>query len=158
MLFYLFHLKIFFFFHSQDIQIYIFLSSLLFLQPLLEKMIEIPKVYDIMNWLNKNLRTCFVWYIEKESKCDIFIKLLFGYSMGNKADVDHCIVTIVTQRSPGALSWGLVIIVENILINIGWMAQSWLWDNQVTVIKRPGECQVGLKRGPSDSNCNILNN
>ena len=27
------------------------------------------------------------------------------------------------------------------------MTQSWLWDNQVTVIKSPSECQVGFELG-----------
>ena len=29
------------------------------------------KVYDVINCLNKNLITHFVWYLEKEIKCDI---------------------------------------------------------------------------------------
>ena len=29
------------------------------------------KIYDVINCLNKNLITHFVWYIEKEVKCDI---------------------------------------------------------------------------------------
>ena len=31
------------------------------------------KVYDIINCLNKNLITHFIWYLEKEIKCDIEI-------------------------------------------------------------------------------------
>ena len=27
------------------------------------------------------------------------------------------------------------------------MAQSWLWDNQITVIKSSAECQVGFESG-----------
>ena len=27
------------------------------------------------------------------------------------------------------------------------MAQSWLWDNQITVTSSPAECQVGFKSG-----------
>ena len=33
-----------------------------------------PKVYDITNCLNKNLKTYFVGYIEKEIRADIFLK------------------------------------------------------------------------------------
>ena len=59
MLFYLFHLKtLLFFSFSRYSNFYISLiPSFSPLQPLLEKMIEIPKVYDTINWLNKNLRT-----------------------------------------------------------------------------------------------------
>ena len=32
---------------------------------------KIFKVYDTINCLNKNLITYFVWYIEKEKRCDI---------------------------------------------------------------------------------------
>ena len=29
------------------------------------------KIYDVINCLNKNLITHFVWYLEKETRCDI---------------------------------------------------------------------------------------
>ena len=29
------------------------------------------KIYDVINCLNKNLITYFVWYLEKEKRCDI---------------------------------------------------------------------------------------
>ena len=32
---------------------------------------KILKVYDVIICLNKNLITCFVWYLEKEIRCDI---------------------------------------------------------------------------------------
>ena len=32
---------------------------------------KILKVYDLIICLNKNLITCFVWYIQKELRCDI---------------------------------------------------------------------------------------
>ena len=36
--------------------------------PFHEKMIKInPKVYDVINWLNKNLKT-YVWYLEEETR------------------------------------------------------------------------------------------
>ena len=61
-------------FHSRDIQFFVFLSF-----PLLlpvghyfrgwSKMN--PKVYDVINCLNKNSVTNFVWYLEKEKRYDI---------------------------------------------------------------------------------------
>ena len=32
-----------------------------------------PKVYDVISWLNKNLKTHFVKYLEKDSRFDIFL-------------------------------------------------------------------------------------
>ena len=32
---------------------------------------KILKVYDVIICVNKNLTTCFVWYLEKEIRCDI---------------------------------------------------------------------------------------
>ena len=37
------------------------------------------KVYDVINCLNNNLMTHFVWYIEKEMRCDIKLCLLIEY-------------------------------------------------------------------------------
>ena len=60
-------------FCSQDIQVLIFLSSPIFLlashcfRGWSKKNL---KVYDVINCLNKNLLTHFVWYIEKEIRCD----------------------------------------------------------------------------------------
>ena len=60
-------------FHSRDIQIFVFLSSPLFL-PVSHcfrgcSKINL-KVYDVINCLNKNLVTHFVWYPEKEKRYD----------------------------------------------------------------------------------------
>ena len=69
-----FHLKSSF--HSQDIQIFVFLSSPLFL-PVSHcfrgwSKINL-KVYDIINCLNKNLIRHFVWYLGKEKRYGIEI-------------------------------------------------------------------------------------
>ena len=68
---FLFHLKNSF--RSRDIQIFVFLSSPLFL-PVCHcfrgwSKINL-KVYDVTNCLNKNLITHFVWYLEKEKRYD----------------------------------------------------------------------------------------
>ena len=69
---FLFHLRILF--RSQDIQIFVCPSSPLFLPVghcfrVWSKMNL--KVYDVINCLNKNLVTHFVWYHEKEKRYDI---------------------------------------------------------------------------------------
>ena len=67
----LFHLKSSF--RAQDIQIFMFLSSLIFspvshcFRGWSKKNL---KVYDIINCLSKNLTTHFVWYLEKKLRCD----------------------------------------------------------------------------------------
>ena len=69
---FLFHLKSSF--CSRDIQIFVFLSSPLFspvshcFRGWSKKNL---KVYDIINFLNKNLITHFIWYLKKEIRCDI---------------------------------------------------------------------------------------
>ena len=66
---YFFHLKSFF--HSWDIQIFIFPSSPLFLliKHCFTRWSKINlKVYDVINCLNKNLITYFVWYFKKEKR------------------------------------------------------------------------------------------
>ena len=61
-------------FHTQDIKIFVFSSSPLFfpvshcLRGWSRKNL---KIYDVINCLNKNLITHFVWYLEKEIRCDI---------------------------------------------------------------------------------------
>ena len=69
---FLFHLKNPF--CSRDIQIFIFPSFPLFLP--VSHCFRVwskinPKVYDIINCLNKNLMTHFVWYLGKEKRYDI---------------------------------------------------------------------------------------
>ena len=69
---FLFHLKSFF--RSQDIQIFVFPSSPLFfpVSHCFRGWSKINlKVYDIINCLNKNLITHFVWCLEKEKRYDI---------------------------------------------------------------------------------------
>ena len=68
---FLFHLKSCF--RSRDIQIIVFLSSPLFSAVshcLRGRSKKNPKVYDVINCLSKNLITHFVWYLEKEIRCD----------------------------------------------------------------------------------------
>ena len=69
---FLFHLKNSFL--SWDIQIFVSLSSSLFF-PVSHcfgcSFKKNLKVYDAINCLNKNLITHFVWYLEKEIRCDI---------------------------------------------------------------------------------------
>ena len=70
--YFLFHLKSFF--RSWDIQIFVFSSSPLFLlvSHCFRAWSKINlKVYDVINCLNKNLMTHFVWYLEKEKRYDI---------------------------------------------------------------------------------------
>ena len=61
-------------FRSRDIQIFVFSSSPLFLpvshcfRGWSKKNL---KVYEVINCLNKNLITYFVWYLEKEKRYDI---------------------------------------------------------------------------------------
>ena len=63
------------FFRSQDIQIVVFLSTSLF--PTVShysrrwSSTRNLKVYAVINWLKKNLKTHFVGYLEKESRSDI---------------------------------------------------------------------------------------
>ena len=60
-------------FYSWDIQIFVFSSSPLFsavshcLRGWSKKN---PKFYDVISCLSKNLLTHFVWYLEKELRCD----------------------------------------------------------------------------------------
>ena len=68
----LFHLKSSF--CSRDIQIFVFLSSPLFLpvSHCFRGWWKINlKVCDVINCLNKNLITHFVWYLKKEKRYDI---------------------------------------------------------------------------------------
>ena len=61
-------------FRPQDIQIFVFSSSPLFfpvshyLRGWSKKNL---KIYDVINWLNKNSIKHFVWYLQKEIRCDI---------------------------------------------------------------------------------------
>ena len=66
-----FHLKNSF--RSRDIQIVVFdCSSLLPLGHCIRGWLKINlKVYDVINCLNKNLITRFIWYIENKQKYDI---------------------------------------------------------------------------------------
>ena len=61
-------------FCSWDIQIFVFSSSPLFF-PVSHCFRRWSKknlkIYDVINCLNKNLITHFVWYLEKEITCDI---------------------------------------------------------------------------------------
>ena len=69
---FLFHLKSSF--RSQDIQIFVFPSSPLFLpvSHCFRAWSKINlKVYDVINCLNKNLMTHFLWYVEKGKRYDI---------------------------------------------------------------------------------------
>ena len=73
-LYFLFHLKSSF--HSQDIQIFVFSSSTLFLfvSHCFRGWSKINvKIYDIINCLKKNLITYFVLYLEKGKSYDIEI-------------------------------------------------------------------------------------
>ena len=69
---FLFHLKSSF--CSWDIQIFVYSSSLLFFpvshcfRGWFKKNL---KVYDVVNCLNKKWITHYVWYLEKEMRCDI---------------------------------------------------------------------------------------
>ena len=66
---FLFHLKTFF--HSQDIQNFVFPSFPLFLPVSHWDWSKInPKVYHAINCLNKNLITHFVWFHGKEKMYD----------------------------------------------------------------------------------------
>ena len=61
-------------FHSRDIQFFVFLSFPLLLPVghYFRGWSKInPKVYDVINCLNKNSVTNFVWYLEKEKRYDI---------------------------------------------------------------------------------------
>ena len=69
---FLFHLKSSF--RSRDIRFFVFLSFPLFLPAghCFGGWSKINlKVHDVINCLNKNLITHFVWYLEKEIRCDI---------------------------------------------------------------------------------------
>ena len=61
---FLFHLKRFL--RSHYIQFFVYPSPLIFLLSVIAR-----EVYDVINWLNKNLKTHIVWYIEKEIRSDI---------------------------------------------------------------------------------------
>ena len=68
---FLFHLKNFF--HSRDIQIFVFSSAPVF--PLVSHCFrgwskKNLRVYEVINCLNTNLITHFVWYLEKEKRWD----------------------------------------------------------------------------------------
>ena len=69
---FLFHLKSSFRF--RDIQIFVFSSSPLFF-PVSHRfrgwVKKNLKVYNVINCLNNNLITHFVWYLEKKIRCDI---------------------------------------------------------------------------------------
>ena len=61
-------------FRSWDIQIFVFLSALIFLSVsyCVRGCLKINlKVYDVINCLNKNLITDCVWYLGKEKRSDI---------------------------------------------------------------------------------------
>ena len=61
-------------FRSWDIQIFVFLSALIFLSVshCVRGCMKINlKVYDVINCLNKNLITHCVWYLGKEKRSDI---------------------------------------------------------------------------------------
>ena len=61
-------------FHSREIQICVFLSSPYFLPAshcFTGWSKKNLKVYDLINNLNKNLITHFVWHLEKERRCGI---------------------------------------------------------------------------------------
>ena len=68
---FLFHLKTYF--CSGDVKMFVFSSFLLFLNVIhcfsgwSKKNL---KVYDVINGLSKDLKTHFVWHVEKEIKCD----------------------------------------------------------------------------------------
>ena len=67
---FLFHLKCPF--HSWGLQIFVFLSSFLPVNHFFRGWSKINlKVCDVINCLNKNLITNFVWYLEKEKSYDI---------------------------------------------------------------------------------------
>ena len=69
---FLFHLKSSF--RSRDIQIFVFPSPSIFLPAghCFRRWIKINLgYYDVINCLNKNLITHFVWYLEKEKRYDI---------------------------------------------------------------------------------------
>ena len=53
--------------HSQHYS----LPSFYFCRPMLKKMIKLKcKVYHVINWLKKNLKTHFVWYLCEEIRSD----------------------------------------------------------------------------------------
>ena len=70
-------------FRSRDIQIFVFLSFPLFLPVghCFRGWSKINlKVYDVINCLNKNSITHFVWYLEKEKRYDIETLSIDGVS------------------------------------------------------------------------------
>ena len=77
---FLFHLRSSF--HSRDIQIFVFLSFLFLpVGHCFTGWSKISlKVHDIINCLNKNSITHFVWYLEKEKWCDIETLSIDGVS------------------------------------------------------------------------------
>ena len=84
---FLFHLKSSF--HSKDIQIFVFLSFSLFLPVghCFGGWLKINfEVNDVINCLNKNSITHFVWYLEKEKSYDIET-----LSIGGVSDKEHFI-------------------------------------------------------------------
>ena len=71
------------FFRSRDTQIFVFLSFPLFLSVghCFRRWPKINlKVYDVINYLNKNSITHFVWYLEKEKRYDIETLCIDGVS------------------------------------------------------------------------------
>ena len=48
-----------------------FCLPLFFSQSAIALEVDPRKIYDVINWLSKNLITHFVWYLEKEIGCDI---------------------------------------------------------------------------------------
>ena len=72
-------------FHSWNIQIFVFLSSHIFLpiDHCFRERIEINlKVFDVISCLSKNLITYFIWYLEKGKRYDI--ETLSLYRLINK--------------------------------------------------------------------------
>ena len=77
---FLYHLKISF--HSRDIQICVFQSSPLVLpfSHFFGGCLKINlRVYDVINYLNKNLLTHFVWYLEKKKGMTLKLFPLIEY-------------------------------------------------------------------------------
>ena len=73
-------------FRSRDIQVFLFPSSPLFL-PVNHGFRGCSKisfkVYDVINYLNKNLITHFVWYLEKEKGMALKLRPMIVYQIRN---------------------------------------------------------------------------
>ena len=96
---FLFHLKSSF--HSRDIQIFVFPSSPLFLpvSHCFRGRSNINfTVCDIINCLNENLITHFVWYLEKEIRCEIET-----LSIDRVLNKEHFYGKIMQKMSPKAI-------------------------------------------------------